>query len=151
VRASRAHYGILQKVFPVVPGGGLPANINLAENILLPALFRHAEPEATVGRRLLDFISSDGSAFGLAPEEIVKLPHQVAPAKRFLAMVLQAWLAAPAVIIISDAALPHAEFWPVLAPSCLWLRQQLPDAAWLFLTAETSLPPEFSPGIVAPA
>jgi hypothetical protein len=144
VVGGRAHYKLLRRIFPIVPGAPLLANINIAENIMLPALVRNVGGEAVVGPKLIERIEKDGEDLGLNSADIVKLPHMVTEEQRLTAMMLQAWLARPEVVIVSDAVLPWKECWPQICTACLQLCRELPGTAWLFLNAESGLPAEFS-------
>lgn len=141
---GRAHYLLLRRLLPVVAGAPLLSNINLAENILLPALARSPAEEAALGRAMIDLVSSHGGPLGLPFEDLTKLPHLVGQQQRLVASVFQAHLAKPDVIVLSNAVLPWDESWELIGPACLWLRDQLPATAWLFANSESRLPAGFS-------
>jgi hypothetical protein len=141
---TRAHYQLLRRIFVMVPGAALLANINIAENILLPALTRHVAKEEQVGRDLLEIVEAQGEKLGLPFSDRHKLPHMVGFKQRLIAMILQARLARPEVVILCDASLPWSESWPWISKPCSWLRNELPGTSWLFLNAESGLPAEFS-------
>ena len=141
--SPRQAMGVLRRMAPLAPDGGLLDNVRMAENILLPC---EARGRGAAGPGEL------GEALARAPWDVWfpeahlwVLPYQASAVERALAGVLRAWLARPEAVVACDPGyhLEHGER-AVLADALAWLRAEQPGCAWLFIQTESALPPGFA-------
>lgn len=133
---------ILQRMAPLVPGGGLVGNIRMIENILLPCEARGCSQTGTSA--LLEVLVKAPWSGWFAEEKLWVLPYQTGGLERALAGVLRAWLVQPEAIVVCDAAhLIERGEREVLETALCWLRAEQPGCAWLFIQTESALPAGF--------
>jgi hypothetical protein len=142
--SMKALMGLLHRLAPLSEDGGLIGNINLCENILLPRVERHAHAVGDPLGELEGLLSSAPWSAWLAASDLTALPHRLSDPRRALAGLLRAYLCRPEAIVAANifGRLDEHERPPV-EQAAAWVRRQLPDCAWLFLSPERSLPPGF--------
>ena len=136
---------LLGRTMALTTDGPLIANLNIQDNILLPALHRRTDSETELLRKLDQLLTGSDLPWPAATNFPFLLPHNLGALQRWLAGLLRAALAEPEVILCCHypgdlSELEQAE----LICGFQWLRDRLSGAAWLFLTCATGLPGGFS-------
>lgn len=132
---------VLQRILPMTPDGGLISNVNIAENVLLPYVHRNPQHGAQARERIASLLESPPWSAWFSVQRLNELPHQLNPLARALAAILRAWIAGPEAMIVCDMrhAL-EAKAAETVSRALVWLRAEMPDAAWLVVQTESSLP-----------
>lgn len=136
---------LLARTMTLTPDGPLIANLNIRDNVLLPALHRRMDSETGLLRKLDRLLTGSDLPWPPAPDFPFLLPHHLGVLQRWLAGLLRAALAAPEIVLCchypGDLS---AQEQQELVGGFQWLRDLLPGSAWLFLTCEQGLPEGFS-------
>ena len=132
---------VLQRIMPLTPDGGLISNVSMAENILLPHIYRNPRLGEQARERLGNLLESEPWKSWFPAERLHELPHKLNPLARALAAILRAWIANPEAVIVCDMhhAL-EARAADTVSRALAWLRSEMPDAAWIVVQTESSLP-----------
>ncbi|MEI6072518.1 MAG: hypothetical protein WCS31_12050 [Verrucomicrobiae bacterium] len=136
---------LLSRTMTLTADGPLIANLNVRDNVLLPALHRRTDSEAGLLDKLELLLTGPDLPWPAPANFPLLLPHHLEALQRWLAGLLRAALAVPEIVLCchypGDLSMrEQAE----LIRGFHWLRGRLPGAAWLFLSCEPVLPGGFS-------
>ena len=136
---------LLARTMTLTPDGPLIANLNIRDNVLLPALHRRTDSEPDLLRNLDEILTGPDLPWPAATNFPFLLPHHLGLLQRWLAGLLRAALAAPEIVMCchypGDLSMREQV---ELIRGFQWLRARLPDSAWLFMTCAPGLPEGFS-------
>jgi hypothetical protein len=136
---------LLSRTMTLTGDGPLIANLNVRDNVMLPALVRRTDSETGLLRNLDQLLTGSDLPWPAASNFPLLLPHHLEDLQRWLAGLLRAALAAPEIVMCchypGDLSVREQAD---LIRGFQWLRARLPAAAWLFLTCAPGLPGGFS-------
>lgn len=136
---------LLSRTMTITANGPLISNLNIRDNVLLPALHRRTDSEAGLLDKFEQLLTGSDLPWPAAANFPLLLPHQLGGLQHWLAGLLRAVLAVPEIVLCchypGDLSLREQAD---LARGFQWLRGRLPGSAWLFLTGERVLPGGFS-------
>jgi len=140
--ASGRRLRLLQKVCCITRSGELLANLNTADNILLPVNYASPRRREKQQAELLDLVGEKGR-FGHDITSLTQLPHALNDLQRVGAALLRTWLLAPELMVFCH---PHRELSAAegvrLGEWLGELRKALPESIWFVLTPDCGLFPE---------
>lgn len=141
----------MRRIAPLTHDGGLIGNLTISENILLPFLQRGIGRERDGLASLAQLAGSSPPGVFLGRDNLRKLPHQIDHDDLPLAAVLRAALLRPEAVAVCDIERSLGTgARERLAESLAWLRELMPDAAWVFVQSESALPGGIEGNIVGP-